>query len=471
LVGITSYGAYIPFFRLSEGTVGWNARVEKAVANFDEDSVTMASAAALDCLKGVDRQTIDGLLLATTTPPYLEKQGAAIVAEAADLRQDIFTADFANSLRSGTLALRAAADAVKAGSARQVLVAAADLRLAQPRSELEPVLGDGAAAVIVGEENVVAVIEDSYTISNEFFDVWRATGDTFVRSAEERFINEEGYLKVFSQAVQGLLEKCKLAPQDFAKAVFYAPDARRHREMAARLGFDPKNQVQEPLFNKVGNTGTAFALMMLVGALEEARPGERILFANYGDGADAFVLKVTDQIEKAKNNGRRGVKGHLQSKRILPDYLTYARWRALIEVAPMVRRPPLDPPSPIALYRERGQNIRLYGVKCKHCGYPQYPPQRICSKCQTRDQFDPVRFADQQARLFTYSLDYLGPTLDPPLVICFINFIGGGRMQCMMTDYIIEEIKIGMQLEMSLRKLHTVGGIHNYYWKCMPVRG
>lgn len=469
MVGITSYGAYLPFYRLGEGTVGWNApRIEKAIANFDEDSVTMAASAAINCLNGLDRQTIDGLYLATTTAPYLEKQGAAIVAEAADLRTDIFTADFANTIRAGTLALRAAMDSVSAGSAKQVLVTAADLRVPQPRSEFEPVLGDGAAAVTVGKENVLAEIEDSFTISSEILDIWRAAGDTFVRSAEDRFIGEEGYLKILPQAVKCLLEKCKLTPGDFAKAVVYAPDARRHREVVAKLGFDPKTQVQDPLFNKVGNIGAGFALLMLVAVLEDAKPGERILFANYGDGADAFILRVTGEIKK--NGVRRRVKDYLNSKKIIPDYLTYARWRALLDVAPAVRRPSLDPPSPIALYRERNQNIRLYGVKCKNCGYQQYPPQRICTKCHTKDQFEPVRFADQRATLFTYSLDYLGPTLDPPLVICFINFEGGGRMQSMMTDRIVEEVKIGMPLEMSFRKLHTVGGIHNYYWKCIPVR-
>jgi 3-hydroxy-3-methylglutaryl CoA synthase len=468
LVGITSYGAYVPFFRLGEGTSAWNTRTEKAIANFDEDSITMAVAAAVDCLNGADRKIIDGLYLATTTAPYLEKQGASIVAEAADLRADIFTADFANSLRAGTLALRAAVDAVKAGSAGQVLVTAADLRVPQPRSEFEPVLGDGAAAVTVGKENVVAEIEDSYSITNEILDVWRTAGDTFVRSAEDRFASEKGYLKILPQAVKGLLEKCKLTPQDFAKAVFYAPDARKHREMSVRLGFDPKTQVQDPMFNKLGNTGTAFALMMLVAALEKAEPGDRILFAGYGDGADAFVLKVTEGIKKVEN--RRGIKGCLGSKKILPDYLTYARWRSLIDIAPPVRRPPLDAPSPSAMYRERNQNIRLYGAKCKNCGYQQYPPQRVCTKCHAKDQFEPVRISDKKAELFTYSLDYLGPTLDPPLVICFINFAGGGRMQSMMTDRVVEEIKIGMPLEMTFRKLHTVGGIHNYYWKCMPVR-
>ena len=61
MVGIASYGAYIPRYRLNRKTIfanmGWFnsatagvARGEKAVANYDEDCVTMAVAAAQDCL-------------------------------------------------------------------------------------------------------------------------------------------------------------------------------------------------------------------------------------------------------------------------------------------------------------------------------------------------------------------------------------------------------------------------------------
>ncbi len=468
LAGITSYGAYIPLFRLGEGTAGWSGGLERAVAGFDEDSITMAAAAAVDCLRGADRKEVDGLYFATTTAPYLEKQGAAVIAEAADLRSDIFTVDFANSLRSGTAALKAALDAVRAGSAGNVLVAAADLRIPQPRSEFEPLFGDGAAAVMVGSENVIAEIEWTYSLTHEIHDLWRPAGEVFVRSSEDRFATDEGYSEVIPRAVAGLMERSGLKQDDFACLVLYGQDARKHRQMAARLGFGAGTRVQDPLFNKVGNTGAASVLMTLAAALEESRPGDRILLAGYGDGADAFALRVTGEIEKI--GVRRGVRGHLKSKKIIGDYLTYAKWRGLIDIAPPVRRPPLDPPSPAALHRERDQNIRLYGVKCNKCGCLQYPPQRVCTRCQARDDFTPVRFSDRRATLFTYSMDYLGPTPDPPLVVCFIDFEGGGRMACTMTDRDVAEVKVGMPLEMSFRRLHTVAGIHNYYWKCIPSR-
>ena len=109
---IKSYGVHIPRYRLGRETTGEGGSTERAIANFDEDSVTMAVAAGLDCLQGRDRQAIDALFFASSTVPYAEKQGAAIISAALDLRRDIFAADVTDVLRAGTTALRSALDAV-----------------------------------------------------------------------------------------------------------------------------------------------------------------------------------------------------------------------------------------------------------------------------------------------------------------------------------------------------------------------
>lgn len=470
MVGITAYGAYVPLYRLGKESQGWNTPRERAVANFDEDSITMGLAAAISCLGGgLDRSSVDGLYFASTTPPFKEKQSAAMIATALDLSNEILTIDFSDSLRGGTTALGVAMDTIKAGRARQVMVVASDLRIAQPRSDMEPVLGDGAAAFCVGAEGVIAEIEDFYTVTKEITDFWRTSDDVFVRSWEDRFIMEKGYLDVTGKAVAAILKRKGLGLKDFSRVVLYAPEPRRHAELAKNLGVEAKAQLQDPMFNGLGNTGAAFAPMMLAAALEEAKPGERILVANYGNGADVLILRVTEEIARLKS--RKSLSTYLKAKRILPDYQKYLRWRGLLDVAAATRRPPLAVPSVAALYREQAQDLKLYGVKCRHCGTPQFPEQRVCTVCRTKDEFDPYRFSDKGASLFTYSMDYLGPTPDPPLVVCIANFDGGGRMLCEMTDRDLEQIKVGMPLEMRLRHLHTVEGIRNYYWKCVPVRG
>ncbi len=467
MVGITAYGAYVPLFRLSREAIAKGAKGEKSICNFDEDSITMAAAAAIDCLNGIDRDTIDGLYFASTTHPYKEKLGATTIAMATDLKTDILTTDFSHSLRAGTSALKSALDAVKAGSAKKVMVTAADCRLAFPRSAFEPNFGDGASALLIGDTDVAVTVEASYSVYNEIMDVWRHETDSFVRTWEDRFTLAHGYLEGVKEAVSGLMKKFGYSPGDFSKVVLYSPDGRRHTELAKSLGFDPKTQVQDPLFAVMGNTGTAAPLMLLVAALEEAKAGDRILLASYGDGSDAFVLQVTEQIEKIRD--RRGMKEHLASKKVVTDYKDYLAWRGILPAEP--RKETVAFLSAPAIWRERDANLRLHGVKCKACGTVQFPPQRVCTHCHTKDQFEPYRLSDKRARVFTFAMDRItSPILELPIVTTTIDFDGGGRMQCFLTDRDPEQIECGLPVEMTFRKLQLKGGIQNYFWKSMPIR-
>lgn len=464
MIGIVSYGAYVPFWRLIRAAITPGAQGEKAICGFDEDSITMAVAASLDCLSGMDRKSIDALFLATTTPPYIEKMGAPIVALASDLRRDITTTDFANSLRSGTGAIKAAVNAVKANSADQVIVAASDCRRGIPRTSLDEICGDGAGALLIGDKDVAVSVEATYSVSDEIIDIWRAYGDTYLRYWEERFTSAEGYLRVVAETVSGLMKKYSYSPRDFAKVVMYTPDGRRVTELAKMLGFDIKTQVQDPLFSVMGNAGTAYPIMLLIAALEEAKAGDRILLASYGNGSDAFVLQVTEQIEKIRN--RRGMKGHLGSKRVISDYLQYLRWR---EILPKDReRKDAEFLSAPAIWREREAIYPLRGVRCKACKTVQYPPQRVCTACRAKDQFESYRLSDKKAKIFTFSMDYIKPTPEPPTVTTTIDFDGGGRAEFYMTDRDIKDVKVDLPVEMTFRKLEFVDGVHNYFWKSTP---
>ena len=470
MVGITSYGAYVPLLRLDRKVIG--GRGEKAICNFDEDSLTMAVAAVIDCLNGVDRETVEGLYLATTTSPYKEHLGATLIATAADLRRNIYTADFANSLRAGTTALKAAIDAVQAGSAKKVMVVASDSRLGTPGSPLEQNFGDGAGALLIGDTDVAASVEASYSVYDEIMDVWRHDRDTYVRSWEDRFATTMGYLPVVREAVSGLMKKYNYKSSDFSKVVFYTPDARRAAEVARVLGFDAKTQLQNPLFEVMGNTGTAFPLMLLVAALEEAKAGDLILLASYGNGSDAFAFRVDKQIEKIRD--RRGMKGHLASKRVMTDYVKYLRWRGIV---PLDRIPgPIAAYSAVAARRERDATISLRGVKCKVCGTVQYPPQRVCTKCHTKDQFEPYKMSDKKGKIFTYVLDYVTPSVESPIATTEVDFEGGGRIQGYMTEVDVDQIKVGLPVEMTFRRYplwEEIGlreGVYIYFWNSRPPR-
>ena len=467
MVGIAAYGAYVPRFRLGAGTSGWNTGSERSVANFDEDSVTMAVAAGLDCLRGRDRQSVDGLIFATTTPPYAEKQCAAIIAEALDLRRDIFSADVTDVLRAGTNGLKAALDSVAAGSAKQVLVIASDSRQGAPKGDTERNSGDGAAAFLVSQEDTIASLEGFYSITDNMLDNWRSAQDPFVRSWEDRFTTEEGLERILGEALSGYFQLQGSAAGDVARVALYAPDGRRHGQLARGFGFSAE-QVQDSLYGRLGNTGAAFSLMLLVAALEQAGPGQLLLAVSYGDGSDVVGFRTTSAIKT--RTPVMGVTGYLDSKLVIDDYETYAGWRNVWITDSAARRPTPPSPSAAAIWREGDRNIRLYGASCDNCGYVQYPPQRVCVDCQARDESTPVRFSDRLGTVFTYSLDYIAGTTDIPLVIAAVDFEGGGRILCMMTDRALEEVAIDMPVEMSFRKLRVVNGIHNYYWKAIPKR-
>ena len=483
LAGIAAYGAYIPRFRLGAATVGWNSRQERAVANFDEDSVTMAVAAGADCLAGRDRSAIDGVIFATTTPPYAEKQHAAIIAAALDLRSDIFAADITSVLRAGTTAIKSALDAVSAGSARQALVVIADSRQGPPRGETERAAGDGAVAFIIAANDaadandandagasgpIIAAAVGSYSITDNMLDAWRAPGDAFVRTWEDRFAAEEGIERIVPAALSGFCAQSGLALSEVSKAALYAPDARRHSRLARALGF-ADGQVQEPLFGAVGNTGAAFAPLLLAAALESAGPDELLLAVSYGDGSDVLAFRTTASIMTAARPAL-GVAGGMAYKRTLDSYETYARWRNVWTLDDAARRPAPASPSAAALWREADKNVRFYGGRCRACGYVQYPAQRVCVECRQYDAAEPIRLSDRPGALFTYSLDYIAGAVDNPLVVAVVDFEGGGRALCMLTDREIDEVRVGLPVEMSFRKLRVVNGIHNYYWKAIPRR-
>jgi hydroxymethylglutaryl-CoA synthase len=472
MVGITTVGAYVPIYRLGRDEIArmWGGRSiggARAVAGYDEDTVTMAVAAALDAVKrgGSD---ISGLFLATTTASYREKMSAAIVAAAADLPEECHTADFADSLRSGAAALKSAIDAVNAGSAKKMMVVTADSRQGAAKGNLEQNLGDGAAAFVIGREKIIAEIEGNHSISNEFTDFWRSEEDRFIRSTEGRFIDEAGYLPTMESVIKGLLKKYKLALSDFAKIVYYAADARQHAALARRLKLD-KAQVQDSLYSEIGNTGTAAVFLMLAAALEKAKAGDRILFVGYGDGADAFILQVTDEIKKFQ---KKSVISHQLAGKTNISYGQYLSWRGLVpvEASTLPERSAL---SLTARWRERKAIAALYGVKCKKCGAPQISQigqaPRVCVNCQAKDEFEPYKFSNKKAVLFTFTIDHLQPTLNPPGVNGVIDFEGGGRFICELTDCDIDKVQIGMSLEMTYRKMFTSRGIHNYFWKAKPV--
>ena len=105
MIGIVSYGGYIPRLRLNRMSIvqnmGWFAPAiimvaqgERSFCNWDEDTITMAVEASRDCIKGCDRSRIDGMYLCSTTLPFADRSCAGLVKTALNLKDEIMAEDF-----------------------------------------------------------------------------------------------------------------------------------------------------------------------------------------------------------------------------------------------------------------------------------------------------------------------------------------------------------------------------------------
>ena len=467
MTGISAFGAYVPYTRLPLAMTGGRAAVdggpEKAVAYYDEDCITMGVAAAIDCLQKVDRSSIDSVILASTTHGFREKQGATLIAKALDLRREVSTADLSGSLRAGTTALANAVDSVSAGSARNVLVITSDCRMGAPRGALESKLGDGAAAFLVSDTRPIATLEASHSVADEIQDVWRTADDRYTHSWEDRFVVTEGYNPVIVEGVLGLFEKTGLSASDFTRAALYGPDARSLAGAARKLSVSAE-QLQDPLFGKLGNTGCAFAPMLFAAALENARPGERILMASYGDGADALSFQITEHIEKL--DPRRGVSGYLKDRKPLKSYDSYLRSRSL------------DPKewqaggggglSATVRFRERDADISFLGARCASCGQVHFPKPRVCTKCFKKDSWETHRLSDRRGKLLAHTFDYFFPAPEPPAIMIMVE-VDGCHVQIQLANAVPEDARLDMEVEFVFRKIHDAGGKPNYFWKAVAA--
>jgi 3-hydroxy-3-methylglutaryl CoA synthase/uncharacterized OB-fold protein len=436
---------------------------EKAVAGHDEDSVTLAVNAALNAVPDGDSRGIDAIYFASTTPPYREKQSATTVAAVLDTGSALRTADFTDSLRAATSALRAGLDVVAAGG-RRALVCAGDCRMGEPDTPAEQTYGDAGAALLLGAEGepLVAEIVGAHSVSEEFHGTWRADHHDFLHAFPGAFESKFGYTPFVLAAIQGVLKATGTAPDKIAKAVVAAPNPRAAAGVAKALKIDPKSQLQDTLWTLLGDTGCTQPLLLLAAALEQAKPDELILLVSYGDGADALLLRTTARL--AGYSSAVSLVSQVERKRLLPSYGKYARFRKLIKSDNASD----DLSTPVVLFRDRRMVLPLHGGKCPCCGAVQFPRHRVCSECGCRDGLTDHKLA-RRGTLFTFTNDYLHDSPDSPTTHGVIELDGGGRLYVQLTDVDAEQVEIDMPVDLTFRNYHDGSGLKNYFWKARPA--
>ena len=481
MIGITSYGAYIPRLRLDRMSIfqamGWFAPAimmvaqgERSMCNWDEDTLTMAVAAARDCLKGFDKQTLDGLYLASTTLPFADRQNAGVVAAALNLDSRLITSDFSASQKAGSTALITALESVKSGERNNILVTAADSRETKTAYFYEMWFGDGAAAFTVGDSDVIAAYKGSYSVSHDFVDHYRGADKQFDYMWEERWTRDAGYAKIIPEAVNSLLAKLDMTIDQVDKLVYPCFFKGDHRKIAKNLGAAPEALVDN-LHDVCGETGTAHPFVMMTAALESAKPGDHILMAGFGQGCNALMFEVTDQITALAP--RNGFDGALNNKLTINNYQKWLKFRDLIQTEMGIRAEAPTQTATTVLWRKNKMILGLVGGKCKACGTPQFPKMDICVNpdCGAVNSQEDYEFADVPAKVKTFTGDLLSVSVDPPAIYGMVQFEGGGRMMADFTDCQLEDIQVGLPVHMEFKRkgVDKERGFSNYFWKAVPI--
>ena len=479
-VGILSFGAYIPRLRLQRTAIAaansWFnpglrglAKGERAMANWDEDAVTMAVEAARDCLTGFDHRAVASLYLASTTHPFDDRQNASIAAGALHLRPALRSLDTGGSLRVATSTLVTAL-AGAAGNEGPTLLAAGDHRLAKAASPQEMQYGDGAAALLIGSGRPIAQLVGAHSETVDFVPQFRAHDRAYDYAWEERWVRDEGYMKIAPRTIGALLKAT--GTEASAVSAFCLPCtlSRVVPGVGKRVGI-ADGAVRDNLAAVCGDTGAAHPLVMLVQALEDAKPGDLILVAAFDGGCDALLFRVTDAITALP--ARRGVKGSLARRKEEAIYQRYLAFNDLVALERGMRAEG-DKGTPLSLlYRNRDMITSLIGGRCRTCGTLQYPRGRYCvnPQCNALDSQDDQSFADRSASVMSYTADLLTSCPDPPAYYGMIQFAGGGRMMSDFTDVDEGQVDVGTPMRMTFRikDVDAARGFVRYYWKAAPV--
>jgi 3-hydroxy-3-methylglutaryl CoA synthase/uncharacterized OB-fold protein len=468
--GITSYGAYIPRLRIDRAAIAaahsWafpslRGKGARALANWDEDTITMAVEAA----RGVSLDGVTAISFASTTPPYADLQNATLVASAIGLANDVASSDSAGSLRAGTSTLLNALQSNREGA---TLIVAADARRAKPGSAQELAFGAGAAAITVGNQNIIARLIGHASRTVAFVDHYRTTGEPYDYVWEERWIRDEGYGKILPPAIQDALATTNLKPGDID--YFCLPTTMNGVAAAVAKKSGIKAEVvTDDLAANCGDTGAAHGLMMLAAALEKAKPGQRIMVVTFGAGCDVLLFEATDAI--ASHTPSRPVSGQVARGAVEPHYTKLLSFHGEIKLDWGMRGEFNEKIAQTQAYRETDQLATFTAGKCPDCGAVQFPQLAKCVNCGSLAELTPASLVNEGAKVASFTGDWLQFTPSPPLYFGLVNFNNGARVMMEFADVDPALLDVGTRLRMVYRIKSIDNDRHNsrYFWKAVPM--
>jgi uncharacterized OB-fold protein len=350
-------------------------------------------------------------------------------------------------------------------------VVAGEHRRARAASSQELDNGDGAAAFVVSPEPGAADFLGRGSVTDDFVDHFRGADAEFDYGWEERWIRDEGIVKLVPPAIRAALEDAGLSPAEVTHFCFPSVFGGMAASLAKSLGIAPE-AVRDNLALTLGEAGCAHGPLMLAHALEQAAPGDVILVAQFGQGAEALVFRVTEAAAEVRP--ARGVTGSLLDRRAEENYLKFLTFNGLVEWDKGMRAEKDNKTALTTLYRNQDQILGLVGGRCRETGVVQFPRTRIsvAPNNPAVDTQEPYRFAERRASVLSYSADYLTFSMSPPNHYGMIVFEGGGRIMMDITDVEPGEVDSGLPVKMVFRvkDVDEKRGFVRYFWKAAPDR-
>ena len=339
MVGIITYGAYVPRYRIKTEEIArvWGSNgaeianglgvFEKSVPDLDEDTLTISVNAARFALarREVNPDDIGAIYVGSESHPYAVKPTSVTVGEAIGATPVMTAADYEFACKAGTAGIQTCMGLVKSGMVKYGVAIGADIAQGAPGDALEYTAAAGGAAFVIGDDDVIAKINDTCS----YF--WRREGQAYPRHGG-RFSGEPAYFKHIQGAANLMMEKMGTKPSDYDYAIFHQPNAKFPRTVAAMLKFTSEQIKPGLAVPYLGNTYSGAVPVGLSATLDIAKPGDRIFVTSYGSGSgsDAFDITVTDAIEtEIDRKAAPGVEELLLDKEYL-DYAMYAKHKGKI---------------------------------------------------------------------------------------------------------------------------------------------
>jgi uncharacterized OB-fold protein len=127
-------------------------------------------------------------------------------------------------------------------------------------------------------------------------------------------------------------------------------------------------------------------------------------------------------------------------------------------------------------WREIPQRYNLVGNKCGSCAKVFFPPKQSCPECRRKSmgKMEQIKLSGK-GEIITYTITHVGPDNfeeQVPYPVAIVELEEGPRVTAQIVDCDIKDVKIGMKVESTFRRIQEDGstGALYYGYKFKPLR-